>query len=447
MNKEIMYLPIVDEESQLIAYNPRTAQYRRINANQDLEAQINPELYPELYDDPNETPNIVTSIYQLNIANTRRCNLGCSYCYDHQGEKGANYLNTPLMTESVARKSIDQLIQSSGDQEKLFVCLIGGEALVHGRIIKYMIDYAEESTQNINKTFFFTVYTNGTLLNKQWVEWANEHFVTLVLSMDGDEKTHDKERVFIDGRGTHARVLKAAKLMLEEYINPSKEVRAVVSDPNADPVQVFDYLVGLGFNKIHITPAYDPETLGFRTHIEKWKALTDRYRQLLSDNIIVSLTPYTEHINKFLNGKKMLTSFYPCNVGSGALGISPDGSVYPCHHFLDEPDWKLGSIEDGFPELPNRDNLYFSVDDRTNCSKCWVRHICGGECYHRAVTVDVGYSGTQRSACDEKRELIQYSMGVAAHLAEHYPMVIERLLSDNLSTVEECREYYASKNQ
>lgn len=423
-----------------IAYNPKNARFLIVNEGQSLESQVNESICPEFF--TIEKAQISEDIFQLNIANTRRCNLACSYCYDHLGEKGDNYLDTPLMSEETARKCIDELFRVSGEIEEVLIFLVGGEPLVHGSVVRFMVDYAEKLALLNEKLVVFTIYTNGVSLDKKWIDWANEHFVNLVLSMDGDEKTHDAYRKDLSGKGSHAQVLKATQLLMEDYLSPFKDVRAVVADSEADPITVLNYFVGLGFNKLHISPAYDTSTLGYRTHIEKWLKLCDHYFELLNNNLIISLEPFNSYLKKIIKGSEFISAFYPCNAGVNMIGIGPDGQMYPCHHFFGQPEFKLGHIDEGLLNHENRKALFREVDDRPACKKCWARRICGGECYHRATTVGSGFFGTQVSACEEKRILIEHTIQLTAVLRECAPDILQRVLNDDFSTVKECRDVY-----
>ena len=38
------------------------------------------------------------------------------------------------------------------------------------------------------------------------------------------------------------------------------------------------------------------------------------------------------------------------------------------------------------------------VLEREPCKGCWARHVCGGDCYHRAFTAGRGYTGSESVA-------------------------------------------------
>jgi radical SAM protein with 4Fe4S-binding SPASM domain len=90
----------------------------------------------------------------------------------------------------------------------------------------------------------------------------------------------------------------------------------------------------------------------------------------------------------------------PCGVGTGLLGISPEGTVLPCHRFLYRPQDALGHVS--VPELPPERLRYvhLSAADMLGCNTCEARLVCGGGC--RAVAVNFGLpleSGTTPGYC------------------------------------------------
>ena len=74
------------------------------------------------------------------------------------------------------------------------------------------------------QTIEHTLQTNGTKLDEEWAAFFAEHGFLIGLSMDGPEDIHDAQRVDKGGKGTHAQVMRAARL-LPEARNESVELR------------------------------------------------------------------------------------------------------------------------------------------------------------------------------------------------------------------------------
>ena len=62
-------------------------------------------------------------------------------------------------------------------------------------------------------------------------------------------------------------------------------------------------------------------------------------------------------------------------------GHHPEGDIYPCHQFVGNEDYKLGSLYDGTfdKELSGR-FAGLNIYTREECKDCWARFYCSGGC-------------------------------------------------------------------
>lgn len=93
---------------------------------------------------------------------TARCNLDCKMCYVHN-QNNAECLRRELTTEQWKK-----IFDEAYDCELLYATLSGGECLLRN-------DFKELYLHLWNKNIFVTVYTNGTLLNEDYVEFFKSY--------------------------------------------------------------------------------------------------------------------------------------------------------------------------------------------------------------------------------------------------------------------------------
>lgn len=106
---------------------------------------------------------------EINIIHS--CNLNCLYCYGNGGNYGSK---NAIMTYDIAKKSVDFLIKESHNEKKLNIIYFGGEPLMNFEIIQETTLYAiEECTKN-KKEVSFSITTNGTLLNKDIIDFFDK---------------------------------------------------------------------------------------------------------------------------------------------------------------------------------------------------------------------------------------------------------------------------------
>jgi uncharacterized protein len=381
---------------------------------------------------PDEREPLIT---RLNIGNTYHCNMGCTYCYnelDVKDRKGSEVVTG--MSIETGRRAIDALIEQAPDGHPLSLVFIGGEALLELRTLRQIVSYAQQRCADTDHAMRIAVYTNGTLMTSRVIQWANEQDVSLVVSLDGPPKQNDTYRIFRAGRPTSKAVLRRIRVLMDESTQTLRRVRAVAVR-SVDLVALHQYLFELGFNEIHVQPVYD-ET-GIETgSAAAMEALLEWYLAKLSAGTILSVLPFENFFERFLTQGRAVTSWYPCTAGRTALGVGPDGRVYPCHHFLEESTFEVGHVNNGLPEISERRKFFQRVDEREPCSSCWARHACGGECYHRAHTAGAGYTGVLPAVCRDRKSHIGLALDGFARLAREYPDVLRDLAMKRYSPVQ-----------
>lgn len=143
---------------------------------------------------------------ELILEVTTGCNLRCEYCifsgnYNVQRRHGKSNAEFKDL-----KKAIDYYY-SQLKMNRLFnvnrrptVAFYGGEPLLNYKAIKQCIDYIKEKYSEFDT--FFTITTNGTLLNEDIMKYFIKNEVWLVFSLDGDKTTHNRNRKRKDGKGS-----------------------------------------------------------------------------------------------------------------------------------------------------------------------------------------------------------------------------------------------------
>lgn len=125
---------------------------------------------------------------QLQFLVTENCNLNCVYCYEEH--KTGRSLPASFMCEKIRQE------METGSQGDLLVDFFGGEPLLRFDAIREVVDWFHAQHWPRTRRVWFSVGTNGTLLNdtrKQWFA-RNCNDVILCLSLDGTPSAHDRNR-------------------------------------------------------------------------------------------------------------------------------------------------------------------------------------------------------------------------------------------------------------
>lgn len=155
--------------------------------------------------DPDVTDHSYTD-RDLIIKLTMNCNLECQYCpqakfygstRNSSGYKGISFEHLNAGLEWLYSKP-------AGSYRITFY---GGEPLLFMEQIWHAVEQVENMHDYQNTTVL--VITNGTLIDSAFMEFAVKHAIVVVVSLDGDDVTHDHNRLLINSKkGSHSSILK-----------------------------------------------------------------------------------------------------------------------------------------------------------------------------------------------------------------------------------------------
>jgi uncharacterized protein len=352
---------------------------------------------------------------------TRSCNLKCSYCFAK-----ANNSRKKTMSFDMAKKCVDFLmknaseadmseLQTGGRGRQVEISFWGGEPLIEWELIKKIAVYAEKvKPANVNLVFAGT--TNGTLLTKDKFDFMEEHKIYFMLSFDGTEETHNKYRIFKNGKGSHSVVEKNAIDALKKwsFFRARLSLYPERMDHFYEDVK---YLIDLGFNNIVFSPVYefDWKTKHWNTFIKQGKMVVDLLVEHKKNGRAIT-------IGHFLNYcQKESPKWWSCGAGKSYVGIDYDGSIWPCHRFCkfdDERPWQekemcIGHVEFGITRPEARKP--FLEKENKNCLGCDidVNNNCRGSCYAANFDIMGDIFKPPKSVCDyvkSQRKISDYCL-------------------------------------
>ncbi|MDP4087982.1 MAG: thioether cross-link-forming SCIFF peptide maturase [Bacillota bacterium] len=317
----------------------------------------------------------------LNIAHD--CNLRCKYCFADEGEYKGHRM---LMTAEVGKKAVDFVIKNSGPRKNIEIDLFGGEPLLAFGAIKEIVDYAREQEKLHNKNIRFTMTTNATLLTDEIMEYIDSNMGNIVLSIDGRKDVNDSVRVRYNGSGTFDDILPKIKKMVEKR-DRSKQyyARGTFTRHNTDFYKDVLALANEGFKEISIEPVVLPEGSELSLREEDLEDIYDSYDKLLTEmesRIGTEKEFKFYHFNVDLNGGPCVYKrISGCGAGHEYVAVTPEGDIYPCHQFVGNVDFKLGSIfEEGFRDDLAMEFKNAHIYNKEKCRQCWARFYCSGGC-------------------------------------------------------------------
>lgn len=368
---------------------------------------------PAYIDDvPLQSPRL----YALSLAIAQKCNMGCTYCYADQGAFGGATKNMSLET---AYESIDLLLSTCPEGEKVQLTFLGGEPLMNRKAIIAATEYAVTQAERKNIQVNFSITTNGTLLTETDAVFFEKYGFSVTVSLDGVGEGHDLQRPMKGGKGSFDNILKNLGPLLAIQNRMQVSARVTVTPKNLNLPGMLDEFVRMGFHSIGFSPLLRSPNGQNEMGKEDLQVLLENMIACglnFEKNVLAgNRYPFLNMINALKEISKGTHRPYPCGAGAGYMGVSADAELFACHRFVNEAAGKMGDLKNGI-DVKTQNNWLSSrhVHTQSPCTQCWARYLCGGGCHHEVIEKG-------RSACDYIRSWLYYTIQANERLSRMRP--------------------------
>lgn len=350
----------------------------------EIESEIN-ELKAEgllMKEDVNVAPPKSEHIKALCLHICHDCNLRCKYCFAGTGDyKG----HREFMSEEVALKAVDFLIENSGNRKILEMDFFGGEPLLNFDVVKKTVEYANERASALGKKFLFTMTTNGVLLRGEIADWLNENMENVVLSLDGRQEIHDDVRKTVNGKGSFDVIIQNFKDFVAKRGDKSYYIRGTFTNKNLDFAKDVLFMADSGFKEISLEPVVLEKGHELAITEEMLPEIKEEYKRLAREYIKRRKEGKGFHFFHFTidleGGPCLAKRVNACGAGNEYFSVTPVGDIYPCHQFADKPEFYMGNVFEG--KINEEIRAKFknsSLFTREGCEDCFARYHCSGGC-------------------------------------------------------------------
>lgn len=302
---------------------------------------------------------------------TQRCNLQCKHCF-----VSGNRRTEELSTEDV-KKIIDEL-----STFKIFDLVItGGEPLMRHDILD-LLKYCDFKNVHV------TLFTNGTLIDENFIENVKNLKILLRVSIDGaTRETND----YIRGEGTFEKAISAVEKSVKAGIRTGMAT-TIYKGNFPECRKMVDLAKKLGCYKFEMSEIIP---MGNAKGRPEFFLSQEEFEELRWYNLERFFD--TPMIRSGKNMNRLVDNFFDaqdfkgrdmCTAGKSSCAISSEGDVYPCQLFMDFPEFYEGNIKktsleelwvNGFKKLRN-----LSAKDIKKCASCECLSTCAGGCRARA---------------------------------------------------------------
>jgi uncharacterized protein len=298
-----------------------------------------------------DTPRSLRNNVYLHV--TFACTQNCSHCYARAG--GGQNAALPL-------EAVLQTVHEAARLGFRHAVITGGEPLLyHG--IDALSDALQQTDGQLRplKTVLRTSLAQA--VPSERLARIAVGFDEVVVSLDGDEVTHDLRR----GAGSYARTVDSLRKLVQ--IEGKAEVSLACVLPlaqskGAEGESVRTLAKQLGIRRVRFRPVLPLGRAAFE--------LPD----LPSEAVWASLSAEDRVAYGFLPTAS-------CGIGQNVY-IEPDGVAYPCYAWHGQP-WQLGNLyTEGLAGLVEKESFQslsrHTVNSNRRCRTCSLRYLCGGAC-------------------------------------------------------------------
>lgn len=321
------------------------------------------------------------------------CNLRCRYCFYADVASHRENASFGIMSADCAHTLIDKMLAALPAPGQVSFTFQGGEPTMAGAaFFRDFCAYAEEHNK-AGHALSFAIQTNGILLDDEFCAVLAENHFLVGLSLDGDEVTHNYNRVDAAGNGTHKTLMQTVARLRRFGIDFN--ILAVVTEPMArHPAATFRFFMKNKLDYLQFIPCLrplgedctlpssNPYDLSARTYSDFLVTLFHLWRAELEKGHPVSIRLFDNVLGMYLGQMPEQCGLY--GVCHNQLVVEADGSVYPCDFYVLD-DYRLGNIRTD--ELSNIISSPVGkafetqeVPKNSRCGHCRYLPMCAGTC-------------------------------------------------------------------
>lgn len=345
------------------------------------------------------------------------CNLRCQYCFAGTGDFGMGKRVT--MDIDTAKKAIDFVIQRSGNRRNIEVDFFGGEPLMAMDTVKATVDYARSLEKAHNKSFRFTITTNGVLLDDETIEYINREMSNAVLSLDGRPEVNDHMRKTVAGGGSYDVILPKFQKLVAGRGDKDYYLRGTFTRNNKDFADDVMHIANQGFRNVSVEPVVGSPDCDYTFREEDLPEILAEYEKL-AEQLLGRDDVNFFHFNVDLSqGPCVIKRLRGCGAGCEYVAITPDGDIYPCHQFVGNEDYKIGNVWEGtFDMSLSRQFADLNIYTRPACQDCWAKFYCSGGCSASNLNVNGDIKIPNEFGCEMQRKRLECAIAMRARRSE-----------------------------
>lgn len=324
------------------------------------------------------------------------CNLSCEYCFYKDVSEHREHLGFGKMEKETAKILIEKSLDFASGEPAAFA-FQGGEPTLAGiDFFKFFVNTVNELNKK-NSPVFYSIQTNGTLINCEWADFFAQNHFLVGLSLDGNYEDN-KFRKKPNGENTYYKITSTAQILQRH--NVDFNILTVLTGYCAENGEkIYKFFRSKGYKYIQFIPCLKP----FDSKEESELYMTwEQYADFLIKVFNLYVKDYVRHnyisVRQFDNWVRsfLRQPTEQCGIMGHCTHqfvAEANGNIYPCDFYCTD-EYLLGNIKNkSLFEMVNSDiaNNFIkeSLKIPDKCRTCNVYPVCrAGGCKRTQLSTD-----------------------------------------------------------
>ncbi|XES77555.1 MAG: radical SAM protein [Candidatus Bathyarchaeia archaeon] len=321
--------------------------------------------------------NLPAKIKEMTVWVTGECNLSCKYCFVYKLNQNPPHGKMTMQTADQLIRFCTQNLDPNGA-----LWFFGAEPFCNFDTLKYIVEKSHTDGHKWN----FGVTTNCTLVTEDIALWMKKYNFGATVSIDGSKNSHDTNRVYPNGKGSWEDAWRGF-LLLKKHFTNTPQLRWTVTPSTvkglADAIKSFVEefnLTSLAVDMVYEAEWAPQDLANLRQELEIFRGY---YKNWMERGVPV-FSMWVRDANAAITQTRRVWDSR-CGLGQGGISVDYDGSIYPCHRFVDSHEIKIGDIYSGFAQsrldwIKHWQNIAPYCEVPTKCLSCNYKNNCIGGC-------------------------------------------------------------------
>lgn len=308
----------------------------------------------------------------LTIMPTEQCNFRCRYCYEN--------FKLGKMDKKTQNGIIHFIRKNIHHYTSVHISWFGGEPLLAFDVIEYISHHVAAICKCAKRPFTANITTNGYLLNLEVYKKLQQYnVVSIQITMDGLQETHDAQRVLANGKPTYTTILNNLLAIKQQTKSAAQKIIIRTNVSREVYEQLDDYMDfyhnAFGDDKRFrylIRPVGDWG--GDAVHCMEKSLMDKKAFSLVYDKIAAKNT-----LNLSFYEQQLMPGGNICYANMrNSFIIRADGRINKCSCLLDIEDNQLGILSEyGTMDIDmNKHARWIYSKDTPHCTQCSFYVAC-----------------------------------------------------------------------